>query len=355
MSDNKSYKNIKVQTQENSEIVIEGEIIEEKMEEMRKKAVEKIQKTVEVPGFRKGNVPEDVLVNKVGEMSILQEAAEMALQEAYPHILSENNIEAIGYPQINITKIAPNSPLGFKIKTAVMPEIKIGDYKKIAKEATSGKKEVKVESREVDEAIENIRKNVATQEAAQKAKSENTEMPKQEDLVLPELNQDFLKKLGDFKTVDDLKAKLGENMKLEKERVEKDKSRNEIIEKIIEKSEISIPEVLVESELAKMIAQLKDDITKAGLKYEDYLKQVNKTEEDIRKEWRSGAEKRAKMQLILNKIATEEKIVPEKDQVEKEVEHLLKHYPEASKDRVQVYVETMLTNEKVFQFLEDQK
>ena len=61
------------------------------------------------------------------------------------------------------------------------------------------------------------------------------------------------------------------------------------------------------------------------------------------------------MQLVLNQIAIEEKIKPEEDQVKKEVEHLLEHYKDAPEERIKIYVETMLTNEKVFEFLEGKK
>ena len=51
----------------------------------------------------------------------------------------------------------------------------------------------------------------------------------------------------------------------------------------------------------------------------------------------------------------EEKIKPEEDQVQKEIEHILSHHKDAPEERVRIFVETMLTNEKVFDFLEKQK
>ena len=93
----------------------------------------------------------------------------------------------------------------------------------------------------------------------------------------------------------------------------------------------------------------------SGLTYEKYLAEVKKTDEDIKKEWTPIAQKKAKLQLILNKIALEEKIKPEEDQVQKEIEHILSHHKDAPEERVRIFVETMLTNEKVFDFLEKQK
>lgn len=342
----KNYTKIEVKELENSEIEITGEILKEKMEQARKLAIEKIQKEVEIPGFRKGNVPENILIQNVSEMKILNEAAEIALQEEYPNILIENKIQAIGYPQIQITKIALGSELGFKIKTAVMPQVELSDYKKISEKEVKKNSEEKTEAtgKEVEEAIENIQKSMVAQE-----NKGDKEAP------LPELNDEFVKKLGKFENVDQFKKQLKENIEAEKKRVKREKLRSGIIEEIIKESKISLPEVMVQGELSKMIAQMKDDVERANLKFDEYLKQIKKTEDDLKKEWRENAEKRAKMQLILNKIAVEEKIEANKDQVKKEVEHIMSHHKEANKDQVKIYVETMLTNEEVFQFLEKQK
>jgi len=85
------------------------------------------------------------------------------------------------------------------------------------------------------------------------------------------------------------------------------------------------------------------------------LKHLKKNEEELKIEWRPDAEKRAKLQLVLNKIADVEKIVPEKEKIERDVENLKNMYKDASEERIRTYVETVLTNEKVFEFLESQQ
>src|ERR1051325_10186668 len=97
---NKSYQNIKVQNLPKQMMEIEGEVSVEVMQEMRDKALAKIKETAEMDGFRKGNVPESILVQKIGEMKILEDAAEMALNKAYPEILDDEKIDAIGRPEI---------------------------------------------------------------------------------------------------------------------------------------------------------------------------------------------------------------------------------------------------------------
>ena len=70
-----------------SEVEIEGELNAEKFESYFTKALKKIGENIEMDGFRKGKVPESVLLSKVPEISILEEMAEMALSEHYPKII----------------------------------------------------------------------------------------------------------------------------------------------------------------------------------------------------------------------------------------------------------------------------
>jgi trigger factor len=163
-----------------------------------------------------------------------------------------------------------------------------------------------------------------------------------------------VKGLGPFKDVEDFKTKLRENIKLEKENLVKEKTRLKIIEKIIEETKVEIPEILVEAELDKVIYKMESDISAMGLQFEDYLKHINKTREDLRKEFRGEGEKRAKLSLVLNEIGKTEKIVADPEAVSREVAHILEHYKDADPDRAQMHAENVLTNEKIFQFLESQ-
>jgi FKBP-type peptidyl-prolyl cis-trans isomerase (trigger factor) len=303
--------------------------------------------------------------------------AELALSEHYPKILEENKIDAISRPEISITKLARKNPLGFKIKTAVIPEMKLPDYKQIAKKVVSGikneEKNTDVTEKEVEDTIMDIRKSRAPKihmadeaeehvhkegEPARNASHSDAggehkhEEPKEAEL--PEFNDDFVKALGPFKDVPDFKEKLKENIKLEKENQLKEKTRLKIVEKIIDDLKVDLPEILIEVELDKILYRMESDITQMGLKFEDYLKHLNKTILDLRKEFRNDAEKKAKLALVLNKIATDEKIEADKEQVANEVAKILEHYKDADPERAALHAENVLTNEAVFQFLEKQ-
>lgn len=327
-----------------SEVEIGGEISSEIFEAFRKQAVKNLSETLTIEGFRKGHVSENVITAHIGETGVLQEMAELALADHYPKILATDldggKIDAIGHPHITLTKLARGNPLGFKIRTAVLPKITLPDYEKIAKEKGGKKESVEVSDDEVLKAIDRLRELRA---------GKTEEHPDKE---LPALNDAFAQSVGDFKTVDELKSKVRDNILKEKEHRAKSKKRAEILDAIVEKTEGEIPDILTESELRTMVEQFKRDIAAMGVTFDEYLKHAKKTEEEMRTEMIPDAEKRVKMNLLFARIAEEKNITPDKEAVEKEVKHLLEHYSDANPERTKAYAESIFTNEKVMEFLE---
>ncbi|MES2006997.1 MAG: hypothetical protein V4436_02735 [Patescibacteria group bacterium] len=150
----------------------------------------------------------------------------------------------------------------------------------------------------------------------------------------------------------DLTEKLRANMVMEKGQQARDKRRGKIIDALLEKTEVEVPQIFIDSELEKIIGQMKDDVSRFGLTFDGYLSQVGKTEEQLKEEFTEQATKRAKLQMVLNKIAADEKIDAEKADVDEEMKHALEHFPEAKQDLLRIHVETVLRNEKVLQMIE---
>jgi trigger factor len=365
-----------------SEVEITGVLEVAEFEKFEGKALEKIGERLELPGFRKGKAPVEIVKGNTQEMELLEEMAECALSDNYVKILEENKIDAIGRPQIAITKIGKGSPLEFKIVTAVLPLMELPDYKKIAKGKNANddfKKEIIVDEKDVEKTILELRKMRAEQNRpphehkegeneeehakAHEAKSSETgspdaskeafrEIPESE---YPAFDDEFAKSFGKFNTADELKEKIRSNMKMEKEVEQKDKLRLVIIEELVKQTKGEIPDILIQSETDKIMYRLEADITGAGMKVEDYLKQINKTEADLRSEWRPDAEKRAKLQMIIHNISEKENLKPTEEEIEKDVLQITEMYKDADPVRARAYVEQMLENEKVFKFLEEQK
>jgi len=271
-----------------SEVEIIGEISAEIFMSGRSKAVKEFSEKVEMAGFRKGKIPEDIMIKNLGMQVVLEKMAVIALEKEYPKIISEHKIKAIGRPEITLTKLAENNPLGFKVTTSVLPEIALPDYKGIAKKIMAKKEEVSEEN----------------------------------------------------------KAK------------EKERRRMEILEKTAEEIKQDMPKFLVEAEKDKMTEEMKRNITQTGLKWEDYLKHIKKTEEDLKKDWEKDAVRRVKYGLILDQMAEQEKIEAPADDLEKETAAMIEYHKnlgqELDKERVKHYLSGIMRNEKLFQMLENQ-
>ncbi len=415
-------KDFKVTKEENSQVKIEGEIPFAELEKHKAATIKNYGKDMEIDGFRKGHVPDAEVVKRAGEMAILSEMAERAINAAYPEACKEHKVDAIGYPQIAITKIAEGNPLGFTATVAVIPEITLGDYKKIATEENKDKASTEVTDEEVETQIKDILRQKLAYERMQKAAADKaeedakkvpeaqsdsdnaagtqsedmgdaTELPTSEtvdakeggktqththadgtvhegpahneesevkavaDDEIPELTDDLVKELGQpgqFESVDDFKAKVREHLGIEKEREVLAAHRAKITDKIIEASEMDLPQILIDSEIEQMFAQMNEDLTRANLQMDDYLGHIKKTKEELAAEWKPAAEKRAQLQLILNEIAKVEEVKPDQAALDAQVDQLLEQYKDADEARVRVYVASVMTNEAVMKMLENQ-
>ncbi len=336
----KTYKKASIK-KEGSKTTISAVIDWKVLEEKAKLALEDMLAKAELPGFRKGKVPKDMFIEKVGEMTILEEGAERAIADAYPEIVVAEKFMPISRPKIHLTKLAPKNDLEFEIEVETMPEITLPDYKKIASDI----KEEKADESVTDEEIETVIHNL--QHLVMKSNDEKEEHP--------EINDEFAKKVGNFENVEALKKGISENIKLEKGLRVKDKRRSLIAEKLIAETKGDVPESLIDDEARSLLERLKFDLGNAGIKWDEYLRNIKKTEEEIIKEARPDAEKRVKLEMIVAKIAREEKFEPNADEVKSEVEKILKVHTSADPIRAEEYVRSIFTNRKVFEFLESIK
>lgn len=350
-----------------NEYEIEGEIHADIVKGYRDQALKDLGAGIKVDGFRPGHVPDKAIIDRFGEVVITEEAGRLALEKNYNDILQkaikDADIKPLGNPAVTITKVAPGEAFGFKIKTALMPEVKLGKYKARVMKEMGEKLEVEATDAEVEEALLDLRKQVAHTEWHKANPNEKghdhedhpTDEKFKDESKLPEINEEFLKNFGEMKTVEEFKVKIKDSIKAQKMQKERDKRRLSAMEAILKDADFKIPKLLIDSELSKMVNELGTNISQMGLTIDSYLKHINKTIPDLQKEWLPDATKRAQTQLALNQIAIEEKIEVPEAEIKKEVEALMAYYKEVDSTRAQIYVETILLNEKVWQFLEELK
>ncbi len=334
----KPYTDVKVGKEKNAVIEISGSITAEVLDEHKRAVIKELQKDFEAPGFRKGHVPEMMVEKGTKASFLLEEAANSALRHVYPLIVEDFKLEVITPPDVKVTKLAFGNPLEFTLQVGVQPEIKLPDYKKIAKKVMGeGKEPIEVKDEQVQEVIEELRR-----------------LRGQEGGTPPELTDEFVKSLGAFENVEDLKKKLKENIVLEKELELRKKKREELAKELTAAAKFPVPSLLVENELVAVRDGLYEEINKNGITKEDYFTRVGKTEEEFLNVQREAIERQFKMKMLLEAIAKEEHIEPTEDELKAEAAVLSSRYRDVDPLTLFRYVTEMLRNEKTLQFLESQ-
>lgn len=376
---------------------------------------EEALKNVELKGFRKGTAPKEMADAAIDQDKVFNEAATRAIREILKEITAEKEWEIIDQPKINIEE--KGNDLFFKIDIVVFPEIKLGNYKKIAKKVFSEKKEVSADDSEVQEAINwilNSRAKIVRvanaakmgdvvnisykgkddqfvlgsshiedaecEHCAEKDEKHKAEHKHDEsnwidkkivnhkegdefdgikltgvfERQLPEMNDVLAAELGKFKTVAELRANIKEGIQKEKEIKDVEKLRIKALEEIVKDSKIDMPEIMVEKILAGMMEEYKMYFSAKGGPVPEGK------EEEMRAKLRLEAEKSVASNLVLYKMAKEEKVEPNAEEVEAESNKFLATLrpdmvAKVDPQRIYDYSYDIVKNKKVFEFLEKLK
>ena len=144
--------NAKIEKLENSQVKLEITIEAEKFEEAMQKAFFRNAKHFNVPGFRKGKAPRNIVERHYGESVLYEEAFNIAAPDVYDEVIKENNLEVVASPEIDITQIGSGKDLVFTAVVTVKPEVKLCKYKGIK----VAKKDYPVTDKDVDEHIKQM-------------------------------------------------------------------------------------------------------------------------------------------------------------------------------------------------------
>ncbi len=142
--------------------------------------------------------------------------------------------------------------------------------------------------------------------------------------VVPELNDEFAKKVGPFETMSDLEADIQKYLEKARDDQNKSKADEAIFDKVIENTELEIPETMIERECNHLLDEYKQKLAMQGFTYEQALQQYG--EEGIMSQLKEDAEKRIKNSLIIDKIASEEKLTVEANDMEAKLEKMQNAY-----------------------------
>jgi trigger factor len=325
------------------------------------KAVQKIAGQVNIPGFRKGKAPRNILEMRVGKEAIKQEAFEIIANDCFRKAMADEKLIPVSDPSVKESTFEENADMELVLTITVKPEPKLGEYKGLKVE----KKEAVVTDEQVDEAVimkgdfaiidfagtvdgepfsggegkgyplevgsgsfipgfedqlvglkagdstdvnvtfpeEYFVKELAGKEAIFKVNVQDVKRKE-----LPELTDEFVAANSQCKTVEELKADYKEKMqKHAEEQAEADYERA-LVQAAVANAEFEVPEIMVDDRISQMIEELKMNLENRRMNLDAYLKYTGMDMEKLRENYKATALENVKTDLVLDAIAKAENI-----------------------------------------------
>lgn len=393
---------------DNHKVVLEITVPQEEVKKGLDLAFAKLSKKINIPGFRKGKVPRNVLISKIGKQALLEEAFDIVAPNALNKALVEQNLDPVVRPEVDIITLEEEKELVFKATIVPKPEIELGEYKNLKVE----KNVEAVTEEQIQNQINNLLNNNAKMVVAENAEikdgdfavidfkgfvdgeafegGEGKGYPLQigsgsfipgfeEQLVgakagderevnvvfpveyhapnlagkkamfkvtindvkrkeMPTLDDEFVKDVSAFNTVEELKADIKANL----EKVAAEKAENAVksaaLKQASDNCKVELPEVMIENRINHMIEELKSGLEGRGMKFEQYLEYVKMDLDAIRNNYREIAAENVKADLMLEAIAKAEDVKVEATDLADEVENMAKAYG-ATPEQVQSIIQ----------------
>ena len=194
-------------------------------------------------------------------------------------------------------------------------------------------------------------KDLAGKEAIFKVKLH--ELKKKE---LPELDDEFAKDVSEFDTLKELKDSIKERLEKQNKDREKYEKQDAVVKALVEELDVEIPAGMIEMETENMIKDMENRMSYQGLKMEQYLKMMGKTEAEFKKEYEPQAIEAIKSRLALEAVIKSEKIEATETEIKEKLEEMAKSYGRDVKDiedneNIKNYIKEGIENEKAMDFL----
>lgn len=279
-----TVKNLPKQTVE-----IEIHIPWEEIKLSYEKIFDQVAKEVEIEGFRKGKAPKNIVADKIDKSKLYQEVVKEVIPKAYSQALSENKLNPIISPKIELIKAKENEEWVVKATIALRPIINLKNYKDRIRELKRG----------------------------------------QTKIWTP-----------------------GEKVEKEKEKVNK-LTLDQLVEALGKEVEIELSDLLIIEETNRLLANLVDQTQKLGLTIDQYLLAKGKTSESLQTEYRQQAEKNLKMEFALNEIADKENITVSKEDIDNLIAKVEKREEKEKLQKDSYYLAHLLRQQKTLDFLQN--
>lgn len=364
----------------------------------KRAAVQQLSDSVKVPGFRKGKVPANVAEKHLDPLALANATTENAMNIALNDIAMSEELRILDRPDVDLKDFQPYESLTFEATIAIVPEITLGDYKKLSVK----KEKVQVTDAEVDEVVERMRTQLSEKKSVEREASSGDEVNidfvgKQDgkafdggtaegydlvlgsnsfipgfeeaiighkvgekfdvplkfpddyhaehlkgaevvfevtlndikEVVLPEVTDEFAVKVGPFKTVEGMREDIRAQLTEQKEKEIEDKLKDDLVGKLVEVSNVPIPQILVDDQIRQIEQDAMQNLMYRGMSPDQYIKQMGYKDHDEwhDKEFKVAAERRVSAGLALAELSKIEKIDVTKEELDARLAQMLEQYP----------------------------
>jgi len=263
-------------------------------EEVRNKfddVFKKIGLQAKVPGFRPGHAPRDIL-QKHYSAQVKEQVIRELVPDIYSRAVSQEGLEVIEMPEIFDVKLEKDN-LSFKARVELSPEVPLNDYKGI-----------KVEYKKLSVAQEELKRSIDAIKESRKMDS---------------WDDDNAKGLG-YPNLAELEAVLEKQIFMQKEKEQRQKIENTIIQALTKGADFKLPRSMVQRQTLELLRQAKLDLALRGIEREKIEEQEKKLFEELTPE----AERQVRIYLILSSIAKKENIPQDENMSRRVMEFLFR-------------------------------
>lgn len=292
---------------------------------------------VEISGFRKGSAPSNMVEQQLGS-KLQEEFLKVVMPEFLIEALKGSDIVPIDYPKYQLVSFNKGTDLQYKATVTNRPAITIGSYKVIR----VTKQTVKSTSDEdVNKVIDDLFKRWQARAGAAAGapppaqpgaagtggtisfQGGSASVPQGGAMDGQAIGPDdnFAKAMG-ATDLAELRAKIRKDLEDHSSYNNELDFEESILQEVEKMTAVELPDILIEDELNRMLVSLQRRVADMGLLLEDYLKNQNKTLEQLKIEWRVQAEKNVRMELGLAEIAKMENVVISDQELQSEIDKI---------------------------------
>lgn len=169
-------------------------------------------------------------------------------------------------------------------------------------------------------------KDFADETLAGKSAKFSVDIIKVQERIIPEIDEEFVKKIAQAESVEDFKKQLRENMEEHAKNRESREAQTEIMTFLGKETKVDIPDSMVESEIDSMVAEFRNTLQYSRTTLDEYLENAGKSEAELREDFRESAVQQVITMLALNEIGKKEEIEAGEDDINGEVEMIARRY-----------------------------